>query len=52
MRWVFVLLAAAVVLVVVGWVISALKWLLILAALLVFLSVIVGWRPMQRASKS
>ncbi len=51
MRWVLILLAAALALVVVGWIISALKWMLIVAALLVFVSVVVGWRPTQRASK-
>ncbi len=51
MRWVLVLLAAALVLAVVGWVISALKWLLILAAILVFASALVGSRE-ERSAKS
>ncbi len=51
MRWVLLLLAAALALAVVGWVVSALKTLLLLAALLVFIALLVGWRPGDRSTK-
>ncbi len=51
MRWVLILLGAALALVVVGWIISAVKWLLILGAAFVLVGVVVGWRPGQRTSK-
>ncbi|MBA2509449.1 MAG: hypothetical protein H0V32_12230 [Nocardioidaceae bacterium] len=51
MRWVLLLLGAALALVIVGWLVSALKWLLIVAALIVFLGVVMGGLPGQRASK-
>lgn len=51
MRWVLLLLAAALALVVVGWLVSALKMLLIFAAFLVFIAVLVGWRPGDRSTR-
>ncbi|MBA3233032.1 MAG: hypothetical protein H0T17_03640 [Propionibacteriales bacterium] len=51
MRWVLLLLAVAFALAVIGWVISALKALLLLAALLVLLAMIVGRRPGERSTR-
>ena len=50
MRIVLFLIAAAVVLTVIGAVISALKWLLIIAAVLMVAGLLVGWRPGQRST--
>lgn len=47
---VIMLLAAALLLVVLGFVISALKWLLIIAAVLVAVGLLVGWRPGRRST--
>jgi hypothetical protein len=49
-RIVLILIAAAVVLSVIGAVISTLKWLLFIAALLVAAGLLVGWRPGQRST--
>jgi len=43
------LLAAALLLVVLGFVISALKWMLIIAAVLVAVALLAGWRPGGRS---
>lgn len=47
---VVVLLAAALLLVVLSFVISALKWLLIIAAVLVAVGLVAGWRPGRRST--
>ncbi len=51
MRWVLILLAIAMVLAVLGWVISALKWLLVIAAVMVFVSVLLGSRQRRDTTK-
>ncbi len=51
MRWVLILLAIALVLAVLGWVISALKWLLVIAAVMVFASVLLGSRQRRDTTK-
>ncbi len=51
MRWVALLLAAAMAFVVIGWVVSALKFLVLAAAFLVFIAVLVGWRPGDRSTR-
>ncbi|MGI8992936.1 MAG: hypothetical protein ACR2FP_01420 [Nocardioidaceae bacterium] len=50
MRLVLVLLALAVVFAVLGLVLSALKWLLIIAAVLVFVSVVLGSRQRRHTT--
>jgi hypothetical protein len=47
---ILVLVAAVVVLMVLGFVINALKWLLIIAALLLAVAVLAGWRPGSRST--
>jgi hypothetical protein len=47
---VVILLVAALVLMVLGLVISALKWLLVIAAVLVAVGVLAGWRPGRRST--
>ncbi len=49
MQLVLILLAAALVLAILGFVVAALKWLLIIAAVLVAVSVLAGWRPGRRS---
>ncbi len=51
MRWVLLLLLVALVLAVLGWIISALKWLLIIAAVMVFVSVMLGSRQRRGCTK-
>ncbi len=51
MRWVLILLLVAVLLVVLGWVISALKWLLIIAAVMVFVSAMLGSRQRRNSTR-
>lgn len=51
MRLVLLLLLVALVLAVLGLIISALKWLLIIAAVMVFVSVMLGSRQRRNSSK-
>lgn len=51
MRVVLLLLLVALVLAVLGLIISALKWLLIIAAVMVFVSVMLGSRQRRNSSK-
>lgn len=44
-RLVLLLLGAVLLLMLVGFVINALKWLLIVAAVVVAIGMLVGWRP-------
>ena len=50
MQLVVILIAIAVAFMVLGFIISALKWLFIIAAVVVALSVLVGWRPGGRST--
>ena len=52
MRWVLVLLAVAVLLAVLGWVVSALKWLLVISAVMVFVSVAFGTKKDAHGSRT
>ncbi len=51
MRVVLVLLLVALALAVLGLIISALKWLLIIAAVMVFVSVMLGSRQRRSSTK-
>jgi uncharacterized membrane protein len=50
MQLVVLLLLAAVVLALIGLLVAALKWLLVVAALIVALCLIAGWRPGRNRS--
>ncbi len=45
MQLVVILIAIAIALMVLGFILSALKWLFIIAAAVVAVGVLVGWRP-------
>lgn len=49
MQLILMLIAAVVVLMVLGFVINALKWVLIIAAVLVAVALLAGWRPGARS---
>lgn len=51
MRVVLVLLLVALALAVIGFVVSALKWLLIIAAVMIFVSVLLGSRQRRDSTK-
>jgi hypothetical protein len=52
MQVLVILLVAFVVLVLIGFLISALKWLLILAAVVVAICLLAGWRPGRDRSRT
>ncbi len=49
MQWVLILVGAVLILIVVGFVIQALKWLLIVAAIVALIGVISGALPRSRS---
>jgi lysylphosphatidylglycerol synthetase-like protein (DUF2156 family) len=49
MRLILVLVAAVVALMVIGVIVRALRWMLIIAAVLVAVALLAGWRPGGRS---
>jgi hypothetical protein len=50
MQLVVILIAIALAFLILGFIISALKWLFIIAAVVVAVGVLIGWRPGRRST--